>query len=239
MPFVKLDCGIVDSSMWTQPLAVRVLWITILTLTDPVDGICRMRAPGLARRAAIPLAQCRKALKVLESPDADDRSGQEQGRRIVPVDGGYRVVNFRRYRERDYTAADRMKRMRQRRKAEPSAEVPAAPAEPEVPGSEPYLWARYCRLVADHPAWERRQLRDALARVVAPAAIEAAMAEGRKMRDVIELAEHPDGRPSHFKTPGRKGIPAPSPENRATAEVIEQWVNSDVKSKPSPPASKP
>ncbi len=113
MSYVKLDCGILDSSLWAEAAEVRLTFITILAMTGP-DGVCLATAPGIARRANLPLEAVRHALTVLEGPDPDSRSVAEEGRRLVRVDGGYRVVNYLAYRDKDHTAAERVRRYRQR-----------------------------------------------------------------------------------------------------------------------------
>ncbi|MCC6738234.1 MAG: hypothetical protein IT452_04250 [Planctomycetia bacterium] len=113
MIFVKLDCRILQSSLWSTPPAVRLTFITILAMTEP-DGLCRATAPGIAHAARLPEEDVRKALQVLEGPDLDSRCTAEDGRRIVRVDGGYRVVNYLRYREYESPGAKRTREWRER-----------------------------------------------------------------------------------------------------------------------------
>jgi hypothetical protein len=54
------------------------------------------------------------ALERLGSQDKESRSHAFEGRRLVRVDGGYIVLNFQVYRERDHTSADRSRRYRER-----------------------------------------------------------------------------------------------------------------------------
>jgi hypothetical protein len=118
MPFVKLDTGILDSSLWMEDPVTRLTLITMLAMCNP-EGLCPATAPGIARRGNLPLSSVRRSLKKLESPDPDDRSGVDKGRRIKRVAGGYVVTNYLRYREKDYTAAERMRRYRQRQNGAP------------------------------------------------------------------------------------------------------------------------
>ena len=113
MAFVKLDCGILDSTLWVEAAEVRVVFLTILAMCGP-DGLCRATAPGIARRANLPLDGVRQALAALEGPDADSRTLTNQGRRIERVDGGYHVLNYLKYRALDHTAAERKRRQRAR-----------------------------------------------------------------------------------------------------------------------------
>jgi hypothetical protein len=111
--FVKLDAGILDSSLWAESSDVCKVFITMLAMCEP-DGLCRATAPGISRRAILPLEQVREALARLEAPDPDSRTPTDDGRRIRRAPGGYVVVNFAEYRKRDYTAAERKRRQRER-----------------------------------------------------------------------------------------------------------------------------
>ena len=122
MPYVKLDTGILDSTLWVQDAATCKVFITMLAMCKP-SGICEATAPGIARRANVSLEDTRKALAVLESPDDDSRSVAEEGRRIVRVDGGYQIVNYLKYRDKDHTAAQRMQRFRAKHNQEHGNEL--------------------------------------------------------------------------------------------------------------------
>lgn len=114
MPFVKLDTGILDSSLWSEASSTRICWITLLAMADST-GLVRATTPGIANRANLGVDETRKALEIFESPDENSRSTNDNGRKIRRVDGGYEIINYLKYREIDYTAADRMRRYRLRR----------------------------------------------------------------------------------------------------------------------------
>lgn len=134
MPFVKLDCGILDSSLWVEAAPVRIVFITVLAMSGP-EGVCRATAPGIARRANLPIAQVRSALELLEAPDEESRSLTDEGRRLKRVDGGYFVVNYARYRAKDYTATERKRRERDRKRdASRVTSRPVTQVEGEVEG---------------------------------------------------------------------------------------------------------
>ena len=143
MPFVKLDCEIRSSSLWMDcPPEARLVFITMLTMAEPfvleepaqqlpVDslqptgrmvpageyGMTRATSPAITRESNLPRADVESALRILESPDHKSRSQAFEGRRVARVDGGYLVLNYAAYRERDYTAAARMRRHRAKKKA--------------------------------------------------------------------------------------------------------------------------
>lgn len=145
--FVKVDCGILDSSLYyadrrdQRSMFLTSLWMARpFELTQPTPQIhVREIKPtgwivpagwyGLVRASAIGIMQRDgidrekgvdagyAALEALGAPDADSRSQDYDGRRLVRIDGGYLVLNYFAYRDRDYTAAERMRRMRSRKKA--------------------------------------------------------------------------------------------------------------------------
>ena len=132
MTFVKLDCGVLDSSLWIEPPTVVKVFLTMLAMCNP-EGICEATAPGIARRAVLPLTSVRRALTRLEAPDPDDRSGVDDGRRIRRVPGGYLVINYLAYRQKDHGAAERKRRQRAREKSRVTSR-PVTQAEAEAEG---------------------------------------------------------------------------------------------------------
>lgn len=74
------------------------MWVTMLALADK-DGVVEGSVPGLADMARLTVNEARAAIEILSKPDPDSRSKVEDGRRIVPVDGGWVLVNHGHYRE--------------------------------------------------------------------------------------------------------------------------------------------
>lgn len=141
MSFVKLDCGIADSSLWIER-DTRSVFITALVMAEPLEvveempqiavrtldltgwvvppgwyGIVHAAGTGIVRRDGCDEETGLTALEELGAPDPHSRSQEYEGRRLVRVNGGYIVLNYFKYRDRDYTAAERMRRLRARRKA--------------------------------------------------------------------------------------------------------------------------
>jgi len=106
MPYVKLDAGILDSTLWVEDAVTCKVFITMLAMCK-ANGMCESTAPGIARRANVSLEEARKAIETLEAPDPDSRSVEDDGRRVKRVDGGYLVVNYQKYRDKDHTNAER------------------------------------------------------------------------------------------------------------------------------------
>jgi hypothetical protein len=99
MGFTKLDSGIVNSSVWNEPAETRVLWITILAMSDE-NGFVSSSRSGLNRAANISQEKFDAALTTLESEDIESRTPDFKGRRIEKVDGGWMILNFLKYRAR-------------------------------------------------------------------------------------------------------------------------------------------
>lgn len=113
--FVKLHETILDSSVWAEPHATRIVWITMLAMADG-DGIVQASTSGVARRAVVSREECEAALATLLSPDPDSRDGTT-GERLEKVPGGWLILNHAQYRERRTQAQlETASRVRQHRK---------------------------------------------------------------------------------------------------------------------------
>lgn len=97
MTFTKLFSSITASTMWLEPSDTRVVWITMLAMADR-RGRVFASVPGLAKEAVVPVESCREALDRFLSPDPDSRTKVADGRRIEPIDGGWRLINHAKYR---------------------------------------------------------------------------------------------------------------------------------------------
>lgn len=142
MPYVKLDCSILNSSLW-HALPDRHIFITALLMAKPyyttkpmpqikvsnLDsagwevppgeyGLVEAAGPALLRFAGLDTEADRaaglEALVRLGSPDEYSKSDAYDGRRLVRVDGGYIVLNYMKFREKDYTNAERCRRYREK-----------------------------------------------------------------------------------------------------------------------------
>ena len=121
--YTKLFSSILHSTVWLAPGPTRLVWITMLALTDR-DGIVEASVPGLAKAAGVTREETDAALAFLAAPDPDSRTKDHEGRRIVEIDGGWRLLNHGKYRERlsaedvREKAAARKLAQREREKAE-------------------------------------------------------------------------------------------------------------------------
>lgn len=140
MAFVKLDTGILDSTLWIDR-DCREIFITALLMAQPKE--CREPMPqisvdtleltgysappgwygfvpaagiGIINRAMVERESGLNSLRKLGNPEYESRSQEFDGRRLIRVNGGYIVLNYMKYRDKDHTAATRQKKLRERKK---------------------------------------------------------------------------------------------------------------------------
>ena len=96
--YAKLFQSILTSSVWQEDDATRLVWITMLALKNRFGEVAGS-VPGIAHAAKVPLDAARSAIAKLLAPDPDSRTKDHEGRRIVAIDGGWRVLNHEVYRQ--------------------------------------------------------------------------------------------------------------------------------------------
>lgn len=157
MAYVKLDVGILNSTLWVDR-ECREVFITALLMAVPRElpepqpqisvrsldltgfvappgryGFVEAAGVGILRVAMVPLEPGLAALERLGSTDDESRSPAFGGRRLIRVAGGYLVLNFDEYRTKDHTAAERARRYRQRQSsAQESSHRDATPSRRNV-----------------------------------------------------------------------------------------------------------
>jgi len=140
MGFTKLHDCILNSSIWNEPDCVRIVWITLLAMSDE-NGEVKASLGGLAHQARKTVEDTTRALTVLLLPDADSSRPQFDGRRIEKIDGGWRLLNHAYYRELGMTDSQRAywrDRQREHRKknVNDSQRQTLTPASASVSASE-------------------------------------------------------------------------------------------------------
>lgn len=145
--WTKLFSSIVTSSIWSESHATRVVWVTMLSQAD-ADGIVQGSVPGFARIANVTVDEMRTAVEKLSAPDQDSSTPDHEGRRIESIGCGWKILNYRAYRDRGQAKegskapAMRAYRARQRAGKIPSQvthgnELPqAVTSEPEERGEK-------------------------------------------------------------------------------------------------------
>jgi hypothetical protein len=122
--FTKLFSSITESTVWCEPSDTRIVWITMLAMSDK-HGRVFGSVPGLANRSQVSVEATRLALTTFLEPDLDSRTKDHEGRRIRPMDdgGGWVLLNHGKYRairdesERRVYKAEHEKQRRVKRKA--------------------------------------------------------------------------------------------------------------------------
>lgn len=90
---------VVESTLWEEPLPVRVLFLTMLAIKEP-DHVVRMPFRRLCKKANMEPEVVSGALKVLEEPDTLSVDHQPfGGRRVQEVEGGWLILNGEHYRQ--------------------------------------------------------------------------------------------------------------------------------------------
>lgn len=108
--FTKLFSSITKSTVWCEPAGTRLVWITMLADCDRY-GCVHASIPGLANLARVTVAECEAAINTFLAPDPYSRTPDHEGRRIEPIVGGWRLLNYDLYRgKRDTDAVKQQKR---------------------------------------------------------------------------------------------------------------------------------
>jgi hypothetical protein len=97
LTFTKLFSSITESTIWCEDSDTRIVWITMLAMADK-KGFVVASIPGLANRARVPIDVVRNAIYKFSSPDPDSSSREFEGRRVESLGGGWRLLNYDRYR---------------------------------------------------------------------------------------------------------------------------------------------
>lgn len=97
--YTKLFGSILASTIWQESKETKLVWITMLAASNK-NGEIEASIPGLAHIACLTVQETKEALEVLMSPDPYSRTPDHEGRRIVEIPGGWRLLNHGKYREK-------------------------------------------------------------------------------------------------------------------------------------------
>lgn len=169
MAFTKLDDGIVFSSIMGEDDSVFRVWI-ILLATCKQDGVSRISPVFLSTITKKPPEEIIRCLDILKNPDICSRSKNDEGRRIELVDGGFKIINYEKYRESSKTDYLREKQGMYRYKKNcidtvsiPSASSSVSDLNPDKERTIIYssmfnaFWSLYPKKVAKDQAWKTWQ----------------------------------------------------------------------------------
>lgn len=125
----KIFAKILDSSIWLEATATRIVWLMFLAVMDE-DGFAQFAAvANVAHRARVSLDEATAAVMCLQGPDLNSSDPANEGRRIERVPGGWMVLNAEKYRDivtRENIKAQTRERVRKHRarQEEASAKEP-------------------------------------------------------------------------------------------------------------------
>jgi hypothetical protein len=113
--FTKLVPEIIQSSIWNEPPAIRVVWIAMIATKDE-NGYVRGDSRTISRMANVDLKDAEEALEKFQAPDPTSHTQDNDGRRIAPAPGGWIILNHELYRARDAKEvnAERVRRWRKK-----------------------------------------------------------------------------------------------------------------------------
>lgn len=112
----------------------------MLALADR-DGVVYGSIPGLAASAHISLGECEDALKRFQEPDKYSSTKDFDGRRIEETIGGWRLLNYQKYRELQSIedvrekARIRVQNHRERKRLLKDVTLPSRNVTPVTPGN--------------------------------------------------------------------------------------------------------
>jgi hypothetical protein len=96
--YVKLFQKILDSTVWLEDDRTRLVWITLLAMCDE-DGVVDAPVAAIANRARVDLGSCELAMEKFMGPDPHSRTPEHEGRRVAKVEGGWLILNHKKYRD--------------------------------------------------------------------------------------------------------------------------------------------
>lgn len=139
----KLFTKILDSSIWLESTATRIVWLTFIAVMDEL-GFAQFAAVGnVAHRARVTLDEAQEAIRCLEGPDPESSDPDNDGRRLERVPGGWLILNAEKHRAmvtRSLVLEQTRLRVKLHRERKRKGNAPVTPSEAEADtrsGSDP------------------------------------------------------------------------------------------------------
>ena len=137
--YAKLFASILDSSVWLEAPATRLVWLTLLAAKDE-DGFARFATiDNLAVRARVMPDEADDAIRILEGPDPNSSNPDHEGRRVERVPGGWMVLNAGLYDQIAKRAQER-EQVRERVKRHRAKHGSTSAVTPAPPLVSPPVW---------------------------------------------------------------------------------------------------
>lgn len=94
--YSKLFRSITRSSVWQEPYPTRIVWVTFIAERN-LAGEWFGSILGVAKSAGVTIDEAERAVHALEAPDRYSKTKDNEGRRIEPIPGGWRILNHALY----------------------------------------------------------------------------------------------------------------------------------------------
>lgn len=135
-PYATVFRSTLQSTVWQRPDPIRLVWLTMLMLADS-EGNVFASIPGLAHTARVSVADCETAIREFQQSDHYSRDSSNDGRRIEEIDGGYLLLNYKKWCARARSKARReqnAEHQRNKRKSlkDKECQQPSATISPEA-----------------------------------------------------------------------------------------------------------
>jgi hypothetical protein len=95
----KLFADLLTSSRWIGSSSDEKAVLTVLLALKDAEGFVAASIPGLANAAQVSVEVAQKMIDKLKSPDRFSRSKKYEGRSLEEVEGGFRFLNHKEYRD--------------------------------------------------------------------------------------------------------------------------------------------
>lgn len=95
----KLFTKILDSSIWLESTATRIVWMTFIAVMDETGFVQFASVANVAHRARVTVDEAIAAVDCLEAPDPNSSDPEHDGRRVERVPGGWLVLNAEKHRQ--------------------------------------------------------------------------------------------------------------------------------------------
>lgn len=96
--YAEIHTSILDSSINSEPLHIRWVFMACCLMAD-FNGNFQSTVDAISRRANVPMDETKEALEVLQRPDTNSTTPDEDGRRLIRVSSNtWHVVNRVKYR---------------------------------------------------------------------------------------------------------------------------------------------